>query len=243
MIKFTIDEKSYFIDDYLSINDYVKIYKTKDLLEDSYLASRILSIVSDCPLNVLKECEYQDIEYLSAYVASLMPIGEQKFIDRFTIDGVDYGFIPKWQELTFAEFVDIDTISNKPHDQILDYLHVLMAIMYRPIIEQESEHKFTIEPYEVESMKKRAELFKKRLDIKYVFGAQFFFIKFAKKYLNLTPSSLMLKLTIWEKLKMIWMIWRMAYKMSLPKRSGGSWLSTELQKMILQNTTSSSKRN
>ena len=59
----------------------------------------------------------------------------------------------------------MDTISTKPESELLDLLHILAAIMYRPIIEEKSEHDFKIEKYNVESMQERAELFKKKLDV------------------------------------------------------------------------------
>ena len=243
MINFKIEDVQYTLKDYISIQDYVKIYKIKDLHEDNYFAAKILSMVSDAPISILKECEYQDIEYLASYVMSLMPIEQPKFVDRFELDGIEYGFFPNWQSLTFAEFVDMDTISNKKSNELLDFLHILIAIMYRPIIKERSKHDYSIEEYDVDKMKERAEYFKKNLDIKYVFGAQFFFINYAKKYLNHTPSYSMQTLSTWEKLKVIWMAWRMIYKLRSSSRLGGSQSSTELQKMILRNMKQSLEKN
>lgn len=137
----------------------------------------------------------------------------------------------------------MDTISSKKPEELLDLLHILTAIMYRPIIEETSEHKFKIEPYEVESMKERAELFKKKLNVGYILGAQFFFIKFAKRYLNFSPQSSTMKIGIWTQIKLIWMMWRMIFKITSKKPMGGFLSSTKLLTTILQNTTSSTRRN
>ncbi len=62
----------------------------------------------------------------------------------------------------------MDTISTKKPEEVLDLMHILAAVMYRPIIEEKSEHDFKIEKYSIESLNDRAELFKKNLDVKYI---------------------------------------------------------------------------
>lgn len=244
MIRFKIEGDSYEVPDYISIENYVKIHKIKDLFEDQYFAAKLVNIVTNAPVEDLLDGSYQEVNYLASYIMSQFPQEEDvKFKDRFELDGVKYGFFPNWRDLSFAEYIDMDTISSKKPEELLDLLHILTAIMYRPIIEETSEHKFKIEPYEVESMKERAELFKKKLNVGYILGAQFFFIKFAKRYLNFSPQSSTMKIGIWTQIKLIWMMWRMIFKITSKKPMGGFLSSTKLLTTILQNTTSSTKRN
>ena len=244
MLKFKIDGIPYEINDFISINNYAKVFKVKDLFTDEYMAAKIVNIITGAPLEDLLDSEFDQIQYLAAYITQLFPTKESiKFIDRFEIDGIDYGFFPSWKELTFAEFIDMDTICNKKPEEILDFLHILAAIMYRPIIKEDNLHQFEIEKYNIDSVFKRSELFKNKLKIDVILGAQFFFIKFAEKYLNYTQTSLITNLSFWEKIKMIWMSWRIVYKLRSKKLSVGSSSSTELLKMILQNTNISTKKN
>lgn len=242
MLKIKIDKQEYKLPNFISIEHYAKIYKVKDLFSEDYFAARLINIITDIPVETLLESDYQEINYISNYLLSLIPLETPKFADRFELDGVHYGFFPNWKELTFAEFIDMDTISTKKPDELLDLLHILAAIMYRPIIEEKSEHDFKIEKYDVQTMQERAEVFKKKLDVKYILGAQFFFIKFANRYSNFTQLSSIQKLSIWTKIKLIWhmrkMIWRLIFK----SRSVGSLSSTELLETILQNTSLSTKR-
>jgi hypothetical protein len=166
----------------------------------------------------------------------MIPIDKPKFKDRFEIDGVHYGFFPTWKELSFAEFVDMDTISTKKPDELLSMLHILAAIMYRPIIEEKSHHDFQIEKYDVEKMKVRSEIFKHKLDISYVLGAQFFFINYAKKYSDYFQLSSMKTLSIWTRIKLIWNLRKMIWKTLFKKSTDGSSLSTDSLKTILRNT-------
>jgi hypothetical protein len=158
------------------------------------------------------------------------------------LDGVQYGFFPNWKDLSFAEFIDMDTISGKKPEELLDLLHILAAVMFRPIVEEKSQHDFKIEKYDVNTMKERAELFKKKLDIKYVLAAQFFFIKFGKRFSSYTHLSSMTKLSIWQKMGIIWTMRKVLIQIVFRKRSAGSWSSTELLTMILQNTKLSTKK-
>lgn len=242
MIKFKIEQKEYYIDDFMSIENYSKIYKMKDLFTDEYFAAKILNIVCGTPMEDLLECPFEEINYLASQIVNKIPNeSDVKFVDRFELNGIQYGFFPDWKEMTFAEFIDLDTISTKKTDELLSLLHILCAIMYRPITEEISLHNFKVEKYDVDKMKVRAELFKKQLDIRIILGGQFFFIKYAKKYSNYIPPYLG-KLTIWNQFKMIWILWRMIFKITSKNRSGGFLSSTKLVTMILRNTSTYTKK-
>jgi hypothetical protein len=242
MIKFKIEQTEYQLPEFISIENYSKIYKIKDLFSEDYFAAKLINIVAGAPLNDLLQSDYQQVNYMATYLMNLFPLDKPKFYDRFEIDGVKYGFFPNWRDLTFAEFVDLDTISTKKPDELLDLLHILASIMYRPIVSEKSEHDYQIEKYDINKMKERAELFKKKLDVKYVLGAQFFFIKFAKRFSGYTQMSSIPTLSIWTKIKLVWYMRKMIWRMIFKKPSDGSWSSTELVEMILRNTNTSIKK-
>ena len=239
MVKFKIEGKEYFLPEIMSIEHYVKIYKVKDLFKEDYFAAKLVSTVSNAPINDLLEGGFEEVSFLANSVAGLMPTTESvKFQDRFTLDGIEYGIFPNWKDLTFAEYIDLDTISTKKPQDLLDHLHILAAIMYRPIVSEVSRHNYEIELYDIDEMIRRSELFKKKLDVRYVLGAQTFFTTFVKTFLNFTPTSSIttsVKLNWMQKIRMIWMMWRIYYKVVSPTRSGGSLSSTDLRKMILRN--------
>jgi hypothetical protein len=245
MVKFKIEGQEYFLPDIMSIEHYVKIYKVKDLFKDDYFTAKLVSIVSNAPINDLLEGGFEEVSFLANSVAALMPTTESiKFEDRFTLDGIEYGIFPNWKDLTFAEYIDLDSISTKKPQDLLDNLHILAAIMYRPIVSEVSRHNYQIEQYDVDEMIKRAELFKKKLDVRYVLGAQSFFTTFAKMFLSFTPTSLTttsVKLNWLQKIKLIWRMWRIYYKVVSPRPTVGLSPSTGLRKMILQSIVSSIK--
>ena len=243
MVKFKLNEKEYQINDFLSLDQYAKIYKIKDLFNDQYFAAKLINLMTDCPIEDLLKCDYEEINYLSAYILTLLPLDKnQKFVDRFEIDGVHYGFFPNWQDLTFAEYIDMDTISTKPPDELLEMIHILAAIMYRPIEHEISKHNFIIEDYDVKKMVPRSEIFKKKMDIKILLGAQVFFCKFVKRYSLYTLASSIPKMNFWKKIHLMWKSRKIVKQAASKKLMDGSSSSIELLQMILANTTSSTKK-
>lgn len=237
-VKFEIEGVEYILPEHISIENYVKVFKIKDVFSDEYFAAKLLNILTGAPVEGLLEANFQQIDYLANYAMSLFPQDTPKFEDKFELDGVWYGFLPSWKKLSFAEYADLDTLMNKKPDDILDYIHYITAIMYRPIITDPESHDFKIEKYNSDTMGDRAELFKKKLNIKYFIGAQFFFIKFARKYFEATPQSLS-TMSLWTQIKFVWK-WRKTIRTLLSKKgSDGSLSSTELLVMTLPNTKGS----
>ena len=66
-----------------------------------------------------------------------------KLIQRFKLLDVDMGFIPKLDDITLGEYVDIET-------NITDWqkMHKAMAVLYRPV-NFKAKDKYTISPYKV----------------------------------------------------------------------------------------------
>ena len=235
MFKFKINEVDYKLPEYLTIEQYVKIYKMQDLFEDEYFAAKLISILTGAPLKELLEYDYQEINFLASEILSLIPLAP-KFEDRFLLDGVKYGFFPNWKDLSFAEFVDLDTLSSKKPDELLEQLHYLTAVMYRPITEERGEHDFDIEKYDIKTMKKRAELFKKKLNVRYVLGAQSFFTLLERRFSAYSQLSLIKKLSLIQKIKIVWSMRKMIIQTLFKKRTGGTLSSINYLETILQNT-------
>jgi hypothetical protein len=242
MITFKVEGKEYELPEVMSIDNYCKVFKIKDLLSDEYFAAKLVSIISGAPVEKLMEGDYDQLNYLAAYILGLLPKETPPFVDRFEIDGIKYGFFPNWRDMTYAEFVDMDTISTRPVDEMLNMLHVLAAVMYRPIVSEEGQHDFQIEKYDVKTMTKRAELFKKKLNVRYVLGAQSFFLLLEKRFLVYSQLSSIPKMNIWTKMKLVWKLKKIILKVALKRPSDGMSSQTELLQMILASTITSTTK-
>jgi hypothetical protein len=64
-----------------------------------------------------------------------------KFKHRFKLNGVEFGFIPDLDEISWGEYIDIEA-------NIGDFqnIHKALAVMYRPIV-KDVKGKYEIEPY------------------------------------------------------------------------------------------------
>lgn len=242
-IEFELDGVKYTLPKDLSIGTYVKIFKVKTLFDEEYFEPKLINIVTGADEKLLENAPREMVSYIANEIARLIPFERPTFVDRFTLEGVEYGFIPDWKKMTFAEFADLDTLMNKKPDEMLEYLHIFTAILYRPIVKQKSKHKFEIEKYDSDTMIERAELFKDKLDIEYSLGAQFFFIQFAKNFSLYTRISLTQTMKImWMAMGFVWRNLRKIWSLISRKDLDGTQFSIELQTMILQDTIQFSQK-
>ena len=86
-----------------------------------------------------------------------------KLINTFKLGKVEYGFIPKLEDISLGEYVDLDTYMGD-----WDNMHIAMNVLYRPITEKIKD-KYLIEDYNTESKDKLDEI---PLDV--VLGSVFF---------------------------------------------------------------------
>jgi hypothetical protein len=242
-ITFKLDGVDYELPDIISIGDYMKIFKVKDLFEDEYMKAKVVNLVTGCPMETLLEAENHKVDFLATTIFSLLPQPPYQLIDRFELDGVHYGYLPSYKEISFGEFIDLDTLLTKKPEEIMENYHIITAMMYRPIVSQKSEHNFKIEKYNVDTLEDRADLFRKRLDIKFALGGQFFFTNFAKIYTNFTPLSLKQKMKReWMALKEIWKYRSLVWKIALRKDLDGMSHSIEYARITLKNTIRSLRK-
>jgi hypothetical protein len=88
------------------------------------------------------------------------------FIQRFEFNGVEYGFIPKLDDISVGEFIDLDEYIKDGKQ-----LHKIAAILYRPVTKRNGLN-YDIEKYEGTS--KYADTMMK-IDYKVILGALVFF--------------------------------------------------------------------
>ena len=106
---------------------------------------------------------------------------ETPFIPTFELNGVEYGFIPNLDEITYGENKDLTTYIND-----FSTMHKAMAVAYRPI-KQKRGNQYTIESYE--GSHKLSETMKDApLDV--VLGMIVFFYNLTNALLKAIPNFL-----------------------------------------------------
>jgi len=68
-------------------------------------------------------------------------IDKQKLIQRTRIGGKEYGFIPKLEDISLGEYIDLDTYLGN-----WENMHLAMQVLYRPIKNKYGE-RYSIEDY------------------------------------------------------------------------------------------------
>lgn len=132
-------------------------------------------------INDLVTVKQKDVAELVNAVNKCFDNKPKKLIKTFTLNGVEYGFIPKLDDISYGENLDVTEYINNP-----ETLHKAMAVLYRPIIKKQF-NKYLIEPYE--GSQKFSALFK-QMPLDVVFSAQVFFYNLMNELLNCTPVFL-----------------------------------------------------
>ncbi len=83
----------------------------------------------------------------------------------FELGNVEFGFIPKLDDMTFGEYVDLDTNIGNWND-----MHKAMAVLYRPVIKRNKD-KYLIEEYRGDSYHEAMKV----MPLGIAFGALIFF--------------------------------------------------------------------
>ena len=106
----TLDNKEYFVPQkwsQVSIESYQKLMQYVGDESDEY--TKVITTIhalTKAPIEVLEKCKKSDIEKLSKAVSNLLNIKVNTTLNMLIeVDGVEYGFHPNLEEITFAEFI------------------------------------------------------------------------------------------------------------------------------------------
>ena len=140
---------------------WLKIAEGKEL--DSFLQQKMVEIFCNIPLKQVLQIKATDINNICEELSKLFN-NEPKFIDRFTLNDKEFGFIPKLDDISFGEYVDLDTYLAD-----WELMNKAIGVLYRPITYKKKQQ-YLIEEYESSD---KYDMSETTLDI--VFGAIVFF--------------------------------------------------------------------
>ena len=174
--------------DEISIGQYSKLMIAVDK-EDSTeieLMVKSLEALADIPGGLLTKVPIKMLREAYNQLKELTSTVPNKELTRvIEIDGVEYGFIPNWDELSLGEFVDLDNYLQDGFNN----LDKVFAVLYRPVVKRDGI-KYTIEDYDLKDIIKRRELFNNRMSIDTVYAALVFFCSIGRKLTESTLYSL-----------------------------------------------------
>ena len=143
--------------------DFLKIQSKND--DEEFIAQKMISIF--CGISMLEVLKIR-VTSLNDLIEHFTTIFSKKteLVERFTLDGVEYGHIPKLEDMSFGEYIDLETnIAD------FDSYHIAMSTLYRPITNK-VRNMHDIEEYKPSEEKQRAML---DMPLNVALGATVFF--------------------------------------------------------------------
>lgn len=159
----------------ITLGQYQRFLKIENPSEED-----ILKIFLNLDFKGLAKVKANDVEKYSAHIVSLFE-QEQEHQMRFVLNGVEFGFIPKLDDITYGENKDVTSYLND-----WDTMHKAMAVLYRPI-KQRLGKRYLIEDYE--GSHKYSEVMRE-MPLSVVMGSMVFFYNLTNALLKVIPNYL-----------------------------------------------------
>jgi hypothetical protein len=126
----------------ITLEQYQKFLKIqKDNEDETFLAVKMIEIFCGIRGDHIMKMKASSIRDITGILTDMF---NQKppLVREFTMKGKEYGFIPKLEDMSFGEYVDLDTYMGD-----IENIHQAMAVLYRPITLKQND-KYLIEEYE-----------------------------------------------------------------------------------------------
>lgn len=126
----------------ISLRQYQKWLKLTDGKEmDLFLQQKMVEIFCGVPIQNVITMKVLDVYDINLKINEIFE-SKPKLVERFIFNQVEYGFIPKLDDISFGEFVDLDSYLND-----WQMMHKAMAILYRPVTVERKGY-YNIEVYD-----------------------------------------------------------------------------------------------
>ena len=125
----------------ITLGQYQKYLKIQSENEDeNFLAIKMIEIFCGLRGDTIMAMKAKSIKDITMILTDMFNEKPQ-LVKEFKLNGRTYGFIPKLEDMSFGEYIDLDTYIGD-----MDNLHRAMNVLYRPI-KQKYEEKYLIEDY------------------------------------------------------------------------------------------------
>jgi len=121
---------------------YLKIAENNP--EGNFLNAKMIEIFCGIPLSESYKLKMSSVTAILDILEELLN-EKPKHVERFTMNGTEYGFIPDLDELSLGEYIDLD---NSASDW--EKMHIAMNVLYRPI-KTSKAGKYNIVDYDVKN--------------------------------------------------------------------------------------------
>ena len=165
----------------ITLEQYQKFLEdcTEENLTEDTIAIKMLEIFCGLPKDNSLKLKMSDVFNICDQINNTLNEKPQ-LISRWKFDKLEFGFIPQLDDMTFGEYVDVDTY-------ITDWknMHKAMAVLYRPVV-QNYKGSYEIEKYKGDTY---WELMK-QMPLNLVMGCMLFFWNLEKDLVKVMRHSL-----------------------------------------------------
>ena len=127
----------------ITLGQYQKFLKIAENNPDgNFLDAKMIEIFCGIPLSDSYKLKMSSVTAILDILNEMLAITPQH-VERFKMNGIEYGFIPDLDEMSLGEYIDLDNNASK-----WEQMHVAMNVLYRPI-KTSKVGKYNIEEYDV----------------------------------------------------------------------------------------------
>ena len=164
----------------ITLEQYQRFLKVQQInKEDEYILQlKMIEIFCNVDFKDARNIKFKDVERI---IEKLTETFQEKtdLIRTFKMDGVEYGFIPNLQDISFGEYIDIDTYLPQE-----DQMHLAMNVLYRPI-KNKKAGKYSVEDYDINAKERM-----KQMPLSVMLSAAFFLQNLGMELLSVTSNYL-----------------------------------------------------
>tara|TARA_R110002126_G_scaffold585_2_gene3634 strand:+ start:1175 stop:1819 length:645 start_codon:yes stop_codon:yes gene_type:complete len=127
----------------ITLGQYQEFEKL-DLTNDSIVHLKMIEIFCKVPEIVVRNINAIDVTEICNVINNMFDTKHQ-LINSFKLGGQEYGFIPNLDNMSFGEYIDLDTFIGDTEN-----LHRAMNVLYRPI-DLRQGNRYTLKEYDPET--------------------------------------------------------------------------------------------
>ena len=168
----------------ITLSQYQRFETLNAKLEDESIGieeynKRKINLFSGIPYRKIENVAHKDLKEVMQLIDEALN-ADAPFKNRFTMGKVEYGFIPNFDSISTAEYVDLSKYGAE-----VETLQNLMAILYRPIVKE------SVDAYDIKTYEGTAEHAQLMLDMpmNLVNGALSFFFHLSQELENSIQKS------------------------------------------------------
>ena len=159
----------------ITLGQYQEFEKL-DLTNDSMVHLKMIEIFCKVPEIVVRNINAKDVTEICDVINNMFDTKHQ-LINSFKLGKQEYGFIPNLDDMSFGEYIDLDTFIGDTEN-----LHRAMNVLYRPI-DLRQGNRYTLKEYDPDTNETA-----KEFPLDAVLGAIVFFYSLGKD-LSLTMMN------------------------------------------------------